>query len=269
MSDARRRRGPSRTLSLLLLMAMAGGPLGCRNPAQSSLPPSAIAPPGEPLPPLPRGDLYADETTVSPDAAIEPGDTLEVVIRRGAGEEKYTALVRETGVATVSFVEVEVGGLTSAQAEARIQERVAPYMRNPRVQVQLKKRVVKLKRIFVFGDVKKPGMHPMARNMTVLQAVTAAENYNETAVLEEIRVIRGNLQRPEILTADLARLLTYGDWSRNLPLQENDIVFVPREKLGDVAKAAEKLLPIVYVAILPLYGAFILPTFAPGLAPGR
>jgi polysaccharide export outer membrane protein len=265
MRQALLRQEPSRALALLLAIPLVLGPLGCRNPAQSSLPPSAVAPPGEPLPPLPKGDLYADETTVSPDAPIEPGDTLEVVIRRGAGEEKYTALVRETGVATVSFVEIEVGGLTAAQAEARIQELVAPYMRNPRVQVQLKKRVAKLKRIFVFGDVKKPGMYPMARHMTVLQAVASADNYNETALLEEIRVIRGNLQRPEILTADLARLLTYGDWTRNLPLEENDIVFVPREKLGDVTKAAEQLLPIIWVTIMPLWGAAILPAVVPGL----
>ncbi|MFO0730180.1 MAG: hypothetical protein U0361_04135 [Nitrospiraceae bacterium] len=49
-----------------------------------------------------------------------------------------------------------------------------------------------MKRVFVFGDVKKPGaciLH-VPRNMTVVQAVAAAESYNETALLEEIRVAR-------------------------------------------------------------------------------
>ena len=41
--------------------------------------------------------------------------------------------------------------------------------------------------------------------------------------------MRGNLQHPDVYSADLARLYTYGDWSRNLSLEENDIVFVPRE----------------------------------------
>jgi polysaccharide export outer membrane protein len=252
---------------LLCWMLVIGlvAPWGCRNPAQSSLPPSVI-PPVTPLPPLAKGDLYADETTVAPDATIEPGDTLDIQIRRGAGEEKFTAIVRENGLTAVSFVELKVGGLTVAEAEMRIQDRFTTFMRDPRVQLQLKKRTLRLKRLFVFGDVKKPGMHPLSRNMTVLQALTLADNYNETALLDEIRVIRGNLDHPQIITADLARLFTYGDWSHNVSLQENDIVFVPRERLGDAAETAKKVLPIVSLAIQPLLAAFLVPTFVPGAA---
>jgi hypothetical protein len=46
--------------------------------------------------------------------------------------------------------------------------------------------------------------------MTVLQALAAVENYNESALLEEIRIVRGSLDRPYIVTADLARTFTYG-----------------------------------------------------------
>lgn len=251
----------SRVLCLLLALAMAAGPEGCRNPAQSNLPPSAIAPPGTPMPTLPKGDLYADENVASADTPIEPGDTMEIMIRRGAGEEKFTSVVRENGTAAVSFIEVDVRGVTAAQAETRIQEKMSPFMRNPQVQVQLKKRTARVKRVYVFGDVKKPGFLPMARNMTVMQAITAADNYNETALLDEIRVIRATPDRPEILTADISRLFTYGDWSRNLPLQENDVVFVPRSHLGDTSQAANVLFPIVLLTIYPLFAATLFNAF--------
>ena len=253
----------TRLICSLLIATVLTTP-ACRNPAQSNLPPSAL-PVVAPLPPLPKGDLYADETAVAADAVIDPGDTLDILIRRGAGEEKFTAIVRQNGVAAVGFVEIKLAGLTVMQAEGHIQERFFTFMRNPQVQIQLKKRTLRLKRLFVFGDVKKPGMHPLSRNMTVLQAITQAENYNETALLDEIRVIRGNLDHPEILTADLARLFTYGDWSHNLPLEENDIVFVPRERLGDAAEAAKKVLPIVSLAVQPLFAAFLVPALAPGV----
>lgn len=246
-------------LVTFLLLIAAAGLSGCRNPGQSSLPPSAIGKSVTPLPPLPKGDVYADETAAGAESLIEEGDTLDVVVRRGVGEEKFSGVVRQSGKLTLSFVEVEVGGLTVAQAEALIQDKLSAYMRNPRVQAQLKKRVMRVKRVFVFGDVKKPGVYPMPRNMTVIQALSLAENYNETALLEEIRVVRGNLERPEIHTADLARLFTYGDYSRNLPLQENDIVFVPREHMGDGAETAKKLLPIIQTAITPFYPAFFIP----------
>lgn len=251
---------------LLLFIGLTTIPLlnGCRNPAQSSLPPGAIADTMPPLPPLPKGDIYADETVLTAETPIDVGDTLDVVIRRGAGEEKFTSVVRESGQVSLAFVEINVVGMTAAQAEVRIQEKVLPFMRNPRVQVQLKKKALRVKRVFVFGDVKKPGMYPMSRHMTVIQAVALAESYQETALLEEIRVVRGNLQHPDVYSADLARLYTYGDWSRNLSLEENDIVFVPREHLGDSMEASKKILPIVQVAITPFYPAFIIPAFFPG-----
>ena len=242
------------TLCLLLLIAVSGGVHGCRSPAPSTLPPAALALSGTPLPPLPKGDLYAEETVVSADAPIEPGDTLEVVIRRGAGEEKYTSLVSEAGTAAISFLEVDVEGLTAADADALIQEAFEPYIKEPRVQVRLKKKSLRVKRVFIFGDIKKPGMLPMSRNMTVLQAIAQADSYNETAILEEIRIVRGNLQQPDFLTADLARLLSHGDMSGNLPLEENDIIYVPRTKFGDVSSAAKIVLPIISALIQPFVG---------------
>lgn len=252
------------TASLLLLVGIGFLPLaGCRNPGQSTLPPSAVSAGPQSLPPLPKGDVYADETVPTPETPIETGDTLEVVIRRGAGEEKFTSLVRENGKMSVGFMEVDVGGVTAAEAERRVQEAAKPYMREPRVQVTLKKKLLKVKRVFVFGDVKKPGMIPMARNMTVLQALAAAEAYQETALLEEIRVVRGgDLSKPHILTADLARAFTYGDLSRNVSLEENDVIFVPREHLGDASEAGKKILPLIQVAIMPIYPVYLIPAFA-------
>ena len=241
------------------------GFLGCHNPASSSLPPSAISPPGTAVPPLSKGDVYADETVPTPETLIEPGDTLEVVIRRGAGEEKFANVVRENGKISVGFMEVDVVGVTAAVAEARVQEAAVPYMRQPRVQVLLKKKVLKVKRIFVFGDVKKPGMVPMPRHMTVLQALAAVDMYQETALMEEVRVIRGgDLAQPNILMADLARAFTYGDMTRNLALEENDIVFVPREHMGDASEAGKKMMPIISAAIAPLYPVFIINALSGG-----
>lgn len=255
----------TRSLCLILSGCVLVGPVGCRNPAQSTLPPSAIAPPGTRLPPLPKGDLYAEETVVSADATIEPGDTLDIVIRRGAGEEKYSNIVQETGKVAVSFLEVDVRGKTAAEAERAITAAVLPYMRNPRVQVVLKKKTLRVKRFFVFGDVKKPGQFPLARNMTVMQAIAQADGFNETALLDEIRVIRGgDLNNPQILIADLSRAFTYGDLSRNLALEENDIVFVPRERLGDAQQTMAKIGPIIYAALSPIWFVGIIPTFFPG-----
>jgi polysaccharide export outer membrane protein len=153
-------------------------------------------------------------------------------------------------------VDVDVLRVPGAEAELRIQKALSPYIVNPKVQVLLKKKAAKIKRVFVFGDVKKPGMIPMSRHMTVMQAIALAESYNETAYLDEIRVIRGTLDRPQVYTADLARAFTYGDLSRNLTLEENDVIYVPRERLGDAQALGTKLGPMLYFTIYPLYAIF-------------
>ena len=134
----------------------------------------------------------------------------------------------------------------------------------------LKKKMLKLKRFFVFGDVKKTGHFPLGRHTTVLQAITQADTYNETALLDEIRVIRGgDLNHPQVLVADISRALTYGDLSRNLTLQENDIVFVPRERLGDAKETATKIFPLIYIGITPIFFAALIPTFFPSAKAGE
>jgi len=241
--------------------------IGCHNPANSSLPPSAINSAGVVIPPLPKGEVYADETNPTAETPIETGDTLEVIIWRGAGEERFSSVVRENGKISLGFMDVDVGGLTAPMAESRVLEAATPYMRNPRAQVLLKKKILKIKRVFVFGDVKKPGMVPMSRHMTVLQALAAVDMYHETALMDEIRVIRGgDLGKPHVLVADLARVFTYGDITRNVALEENDIVFVPREHLGDATEAAKKIMPIISAGIAPFYPAFIIPALFPGAA---
>lgn len=263
-------RLPNYTLAGLLVLCAIATWQGCRNPASSTLPPSAINHQPVNLPPLPKGDVYADESVPPADMPIDIGDTVDVVVRRGTGEEKFSGTVKENGEVGVSFLDVDVRGLTVAQAEERIQEQLKAYVKQPRVQITLKKKSLKVKRVFVFGDVKRPGQVPMFRNMTVLHVVGTSDaksdlNYNETALLEEIRVVRGgDLSRPQILMADLARLFTYGDFSRNVLLEENDIVFVPREHLGDAAEASRKLIPILQTAVTPLYPAFLVPAFFPG-----
>lgn len=252
-----------RALAWMLILSLGAGVVSCRNPAQSTLTPSDMPPAGTPFPPLPKGDAYADESVVSSDARIDPGDTVEVMIHRGAGEEKFSTIVRESGHITLSFVDIGVRGLTVSEAETKITESVRPYMRNPKVQVSLKKRGLRVKRIFVFGEVRKPGMYPMSRNMTVLHALSVADNYTETALVDEIRIIRGDLNRPQIYTADLARLWTYGDMTRNLALEENDVVYVPREHLGDASETAKKLMPVIQTAVAPFYPLFAIPLFVP------
>lgn len=232
-------------LSCCLLLA------GCAGPALSSLEPEEVTPQGLPMALQPKGDVYADEENFQPDMTIAPGDTLEIRLYAGGKPEPVETVVGADGVVTIPLLETTVSGLTVQEAEARLQEELLAFYRKPQVQVQFKKKKVRVKRVIVVGEVNKPGVVLMARNMSVLTLLAEAGSYKEGALLEEIRIIRAHEETTDVLTADVARLLTYGDWSSTPVLHENDIVFVPRSRYGKSAEFIRRVLPFVQVIASP------------------
>ena len=180
---------------------------------------------------------------------IGPGDVLEVIVRRGAGEERYTPTVKEDGTVPVSFVDVSVKGLTPGQAAARIEAALAELIKEPKVQVIVKQKAITTQKVLVLGEVKKPGVYPLSPGFTILQAIAGADSYTETAILEDVRIIRGGLAQPVILSSNIERLLKRGDLSQNLLLYDNDIVYLPRQKIGDWNAFFAKIKPTLDILV--------------------
>lgn len=108
--------------------------------------------------------------------------------------------------------------------------------------------------IFVFGEVTAPGTYPRHEGMTIVEALSAAKGYKkDTAKLSEVRVIRGGLANPNILTTDMDALLMHGDLTKDIPLQRGDIVFVPRDRIGNWNAFLAKIRPTLEFIVLPFY----------------
>jgi polysaccharide export outer membrane protein len=177
---------------------------------------------------------------------ISNGDVLDVIIRRGAGEENYTGTVRDNGMLSVSFIDVDVKGLSLLDAERKLTEMLAPYIKEPRVQILFKQKVI-TDRIFVFGEVNKPGVIPLEPGMTVVDALGKAAGYTKAAYLPSVRVLRGGGDRPQVLAVDVDQLIYQGQLGQNLLLKNQDIVFVPRTRIGDWNAVMEDLKPTLDV----------------------
>ena len=236
--------------TLLLLLGLSAG---CANPppspsergsaesldAAGTLPPVAAKP--------------------DPDTIIEPGDTLEIIVRRGAGEEKYAATVLTSGVITVSFQDINVRGLTEVEAEARVSKELSAVIKNPRVQVRLaQKRVQKAKNFYIFGEVKSAGKQVMERDATLLHALGQAGGYTDVAALDRVIVIsrpKSSAETPVIRVANVQRFLKEGDLSADIPLNDNDVIFIPRDKIGDWNHYYTK-------AVMPVLNSLLMSTSA-------
>ncbi|MDO8546520.1 MAG: polysaccharide biosynthesis/export family protein [Nitrospirales bacterium] len=234
-------------LGLLCTLAALILPFGC-TPVPFT--PGTQSPFSRPVKPE---DLYVEESEQGP-PKIEPGDSIEVVIRRGAGEERSTVTVRDNGRVYIGVLDVEVKSLTVPEAEVRITEQVATIIRNPRVEVAIKQKKLQLRkqRVYIIGGGSGVGagailagvakFADLDRKTTVGQLI-AQVGYNDVAVLDDVRVIRGDARKPEVIPVDVQRLFQYGDRSQDIVLKDNDIVFVPRQRIADWNSFLQKMTP--------------------------
>jgi protein involved in polysaccharide export with SLBB domain len=211
--------------------------------------------------PVKPEDLYYEEAEQGP-PRIEPGDSLEVVVRRGAGEERSLVTVRDDGRVYVGSLDIEVKNLTTSEAEARITEQAATIIRSPRVEVSIKQKRIQLRkqRVFVLGGgFGSPGsgsflggggtkMAELDRKTTVGQLI-ATLGFNDYAVLDDVRVIRGDARKPEVIPVDLQRFFQYGDRSQDIVLKDNDLVFLPRQRIGDWNAFLAKMNPTLVLLL--------------------
>lgn len=89
------------------------------------------------------------------------------------------------------------------------------------------------RRVFLLGEVKTPGPIPYFPSMTLAQLVAQVGGWNDGALFEEARIIRGDLEKPEIIAVDLGRLILDGDHRIDQFLQPNDVVFIPRTRIAN------------------------------------
>ena len=124
---------------------------------------------------------------------------------------------------------IKVGGLTKAEAERMIQEKIRPYMaenENPIVTVRMSSYSVS-----VLGEVTRPGSFQVSREkITILEALAQAGDLTIYGVRDRVKLIREDATgKKEIHTLDLTDANIVN--SPYYYLQQNDVVYVEPNKV--------------------------------------
>jgi polysaccharide export outer membrane protein len=98
-------------------------------------------------------------------------------------------------------------------------------------------------RVYVIGEVKAPKVVPFAgRVLTVAEAIASAGDFKSSAKQSNLKVIRGGLEQPTIITVDFEQIVK-GNFSENIALHSEDIVFAPASFVGEWNKILELITP--------------------------
>jgi len=116
-------------------------------------------------------------------------------------------------------------------------------------------------RVFVFGEVMRPGLFTYDANVSLLEAVTRAGGPTFYAKTNEVVIIRGDETKPEAFKSNLRDIYERGDFRNNVSLQNGDIVYVPKKAIGDIRDFMRTIGLFLSVVRLPmdLYSATAIP----------
>ncbi|MHB8416879.1 MAG: polysaccharide biosynthesis/export family protein [Myxococcales bacterium] len=152
------------------------------------------------------------------------GDVFEVRIFQ---EPDLSGAYRLSSGGTINFPlcgTVHLGGLsTEAAAHALAGCLANGYLRSPQVSIFVKE--YNSKKIFVFGEVQKPGTFQYEDGMNIVQAITLAGGFTTHAAENTTSVTRsfeGTERRVKVAVEDIGL-----GRAENFQLRPGDIIFVP------------------------------------------
>jgi len=162
------------------------------------------------------------DVPVGPDYVLGPGDSLVINIWGGRSSRLDRPIDRQGEIALPEAGTITIAGLTIAQAQVAIQNSLSTQFQNEHVEISLGR--VRTVRVYVVGDVQRPGAYDVSSLSTPLNALYAAGGPTNNGSLRTLRHMRGTQLISEI---DLYNFLLHGVRSEGDRLQPGDTFLVP------------------------------------------
>ena len=155
-------------------------------------------------------------------------DELKKAITTAPRGQSKISPVRPDGRTSFPFIgDIKVGGMTVEEVRKIINEKYRQYIRNLEITVVIE-RVVN-PTIFVMGEVNGPGDLVVTGPLYLSQVISRAKGLTPTADGKNVMVIRRyGVSKPVVFKADLDAVLNRGDISKDVLLNEDDTVYIPR-----------------------------------------
>jgi polysaccharide export outer membrane protein len=159
------------------------------------------------------------------DYVIGPDDVLVVVFWREK-EMSSEVAVRPDGMISLPLLnDVQASGLTPEELRLRLTEIASKLIEAPTVTVVVKQ--INSRKVFVTGQVGKPGPYPLSGPTTVLQLISMAGGLHEYADSKNILVMRTENGKPVSFKFNYKDVSKGKNLKQNIELKPGDTIIVP------------------------------------------
>lgn len=171
-------------------------------------------------------ELAPANTNLRPGYRIGAGDVLQVHVWKEPEASVPEVVVRSDGKITMPIIkDVEVSGLTPAEAEKLLTEKLSRFINGPEVTVLV--REITSEKVYLVGAVKKEGPVPLRSSMTVLQALAEAGGLTDYAKKKNIYVLRNENQKQNRLPFNYEEVIKGERTEQNIVVLPGDMIVVP------------------------------------------
>jgi polysaccharide export outer membrane protein len=157
---------------------------------------------------------------------IGPDDVLSIVFWRDK-DMSCDVVVRPDGRISLPLVnDIQAGGLTPAQLREAVNIEARRFVEEPSVTVVVKQ--INSRKLFITGQVEKPGPYPMSGPTTVLQLISMAGGLREFAEGKRILIMRTDKAGKQTgHVFNYRQVMSGKNLEQNIELQPGDTVVVP------------------------------------------
>jgi polysaccharide biosynthesis/export protein len=208
------------SLAAVLVLCLTGN-LGAsaQAPSRSGTPqPGGSAVPATNLTTTPVAQLPADYV-------IGSDDLLSIVFWKDR-DLSAEVLVRPDGRISLPLLnDVQAAGLTPEQLKERLEAAAGAYIEDPTATVVV--REIKSRKVFITGQIFKPGSYSLTTPTTVLQLIAVAGGLQEYADASHILILRPEGGRSRMLRFNYKDASKGKNLQQNVELKPGDTVIVP------------------------------------------
>lgn len=169
-----------------------------------------------------------------PQYRLLPGDQLSVFVY-SAPELNQTLIVGPDGRVSMPLADhpIMAANLTIDQLEQRLRVALSKQLVDPSLEITPK--AFGSQRIFIGGEVTKPGIYELPGQIGVTEAVMMAGGFTNSARTKQVVLVRRHPSgAPMMKVINVNALLHHGAASDMVPLRRGDVIYVPRSTIANI-----------------------------------
>jgi polysaccharide biosynthesis/export protein len=169
----------------------------------------------------------AESALATPPAGyiIGPEDVLTILFWRDKDMSGDVTVRPDGKISTPLLNDIQAAGLTPEELRVRINNEAAHYIEDPNATVVVKQ--INSRKVFIAGEVEKPGVYPLSGPMSVLQLIANAGGFKEYAKRDAVLIVRKEDGRQVQLPFDYNAVMRGKKLNQNVELKPGDTVVVP------------------------------------------